>query len=176
MIISIIIVLCVAAAVAAYGLINGNDATFSNLAGVDSGGDSGSGTGHGNNTTNLTLNSLLTGTGSSSSGSGSGSGSGSSGSGSGTGSGGGSPNTPNYNPNPSPNPNPNPDPDPYIPPVDNSTAKDIANGLIGVIGWYAGEPIFDSDNHCYYVPIYDSEGNNVDSITINSDTGWPDRG
>ena len=53
MIISIIIVLCVAAAVAAYGLINGNDATFSNLAGVDSGGDSGSGTGHGNNTTNL---------------------------------------------------------------------------------------------------------------------------
>ncbi len=174
MIISIIIVLCVAAAVAAYGLINGNDATFSNLAGVDSGGDSGSGTGHGNNTTNLTLNSLLTG--SSSSGSGSGSGSG----GHGTGSGGESSHTPTYNPSPSPNPNPNPNPDTdddtYVPPIDEDDARDIVNGLIGVIGWYAGEPRFDSANHCYYVPIYDSEGNNVDSITINSDTGWSDRG
>ena len=132
----------------------------------------GSGTGHGNNTTNLTLNSLLTG--SSSSGSGSGSGSG----GHGTGSGGESSHTPTYNPNPNPNPSPNPDTDDdtYVPPIDEDDARDIVNGLIGVIGWYAGEPRFDSANHCYYVPIYDSEGNNVDSITINSDTGWSDRG
>jgi len=163
MIISIIIVLCVAAAVAAYGLINGNDATFSNLAGVDSGGDSGSGTGHGNNTTNLTLNSLLTGSGTSaSSGSGSGSGSGTN---SGSGSGSGSSDNPPYNPNPSPGP--------IITPEE---AKEIVNGVIKVIGWYAGEPTYDNATNFYYVPVYNAAGDAVDIVAVNATSGWTDRG
>ena len=151
MIISIIIVLCVAAAVAAYGLINGNDATFSNLAGVDSGGDSGSGTGHGNNTTNLTLNSLLRGSGTSAS--------------SGSGSGSGSPDNPPYNPNPSPGPTITPE-----------EAKDIVNGVIQVIGWYAGEPTYDNATNFYYVPVYNAAGDPVDTVAVNASSGWTDRG
>ena len=96
LIITIIIVLCIATAVAAYGIINNQDAVFSDLASMDSGsGSSGSG-GIGNNTTH-TGTSTGSGSGSSSGGSGSSSGTGSgsgtgggSGSGSGSGSGGGS--------------------------------------------------------------------------------------
>ena len=50
LIISIIVVLCFAAAVAAYGIINNQGAIFSDLASMDSSGsDSGNGQGIGNN-------------------------------------------------------------------------------------------------------------------------------
>ena len=81
LIISIIVVLCIAAAVAAYGIINNQDAVFSDLASMDSGSGNG-GNGIGNNTTH-------NGTSTSSSGSGSG-GSSSGGNGAGSGSGSGS--------------------------------------------------------------------------------------
>ena len=83
-IISIIIVLCIATAVAAYGIINNPNAVFSDLASMDSGSGSGGSNGIGNNTSH-TSSPTSSGSGSSS---GSSSGSGSSGSGSGSGSGG----------------------------------------------------------------------------------------
>lgn len=97
LIISIIIVLCIATAVAAYGIINNPNAIFSDLASMDSGSGNG-GHGAGNNTTptkNPASSGSGTGSGSGSgsggsSGGGSGSGGGSSSSGGGSGSGGGS--------------------------------------------------------------------------------------
>ena len=53
LIITIIIVLCIAAAVAAYGIINNQNAVFSDLASMNSGSGNG-GNGIGNNTTNGT--------------------------------------------------------------------------------------------------------------------------
>ena len=108
-IISIIIVICIAAGVAAYGITNSENPIFSNLNSLDSGsGDSGNGIG--NNTTHHDSPSTSSqGSGvSSSSGSGSGSGSGSV-------SGGGSHHTP-YTPH-----------HPSSPTITSEQAKEIAN-------------------------------------------------
>ena len=108
-IISIIIVICIAAGVAAYGITNSENPIFSNLNSLDSGsGDSGNGIG--NNTTHHDSPSTSSqGSGvSSSSGSGSGSGSGSV-------SGGGSHHTP-YTPH-----------HPSSPKITSEQAKEIAN-------------------------------------------------
>lgn len=175
-IISIIIVICIAAGVAAYGITNSENPVFSNLDSVDSGsGDSGDGVG--NNTTHQSTNVDSQGSGNGASGSGSGSsassGSGhssssSSGSGSGSGhssssssgsgssgsssggnshSGGGSSSTQ----------------------ISASQAKSIANQHIEQSGWYAGTPSLSGTS--WYVPIYDQNGTNVDSIEINARTG-----
>lgn len=159
-IISIIIVICIAAGVAAYGITNSENPIFSNLNSLDSGsGDSGNGIG--NNTTHHDSPSTSshgsggTGAGSGSgvsSGSGSGSGSGSSsGSGSGSGSGGGNPHTPTTK-------------------ITQSEARDIANQHIEQSGWYAGTPVLSADRTLWYVPIYDQSGNTVDSMAVNANT------
>ncbi len=173
-IISIIIVICIAAGVAAYGITNSENPVFSNLGSVDSGsGDSGDGVG--NNTTHTSTNVDSQGSGSSGSGSGSGSsvssgsghsssGSNSGGSGSGSGhsssgsnsgssssggssSGGGSSSTQ----------------------ISASQAKSIANQHIEQAGCYAGTPTLSGNS--WYVPIYNQNGETVDSIEINARTG-----
>ncbi|WP_299521997.1 endoglucanase [uncultured Methanobrevibacter sp.] len=167
-IISIIVVICIAAGVAAYGITNSENPVFSNLHGIDSGsGDSGNGIG--NNTTHhnsQSTNSHGSGNGGTGTGSGSGVSSGSgSGSGSGHGNGGGSSKNPSPNPSPSPKPSPSPSPSP----IPSSQAKSIASGCIGVSGWYAGEPSL--SGRYYYVPIYDQDNSVVDSIQIDAYTG-----
>lgn len=163
-IISIIIVICIAAGVAAYGITNSENPIFSNLNSLDSGsGDSGNGIG--NNTTHHDSPSTSshgsggTGAGSGSGvSSGSGSGSGSE-SGSGSGSGGGSHHTP-YTPH-----------HPSSPKITSEQAKEIANQHIEQSGWYAGTPTLSADRTVWYVPIYDQSGNTVDSMEINANTG-----
>lgn len=146
-IISIIIVICIAAGVAAYGITNSENPIFSNLNSLDSGsGDSGNGIG--NNTTHHDSPST------SSHGSGV-----SSSSGSGSVSGGGSHHAP-YTPH-----------HPSSPKITSEQAKEIANQHIEQSGWYAGTPTLSADRTVWYVPIYDQSGNTVDSMEINANTG-----
>ena len=162
LIISIIVVLCIAAAVAAYGIINNQDAVFSDLASMNSGSGNG-GNGIGNNTTHNGTSTSSSGSGSSgsssggngaSSGSGSGSSSGGSGSGSGSGSGGGSSSGPNYS---------------------SSQIRSIANSHIGVSGCYAGTPSYSGGY--WYVTIYNSTDDSaVDGFVINDRNGFVSRG
>lgn len=146
-IISIIIVICIAAGVAAYGITNSENPIFSNLNSLDSGsGDSGNGIG--NNTTHHDSPSTRSqGSGVSSS------------SGSGSVSGGGSHHTP-YTPH-----------HPSSPKITSEQAKEIANQHIEQSGWYAGTPTLSADRTVWYVPIYDQSGNTVDSMEINANTG-----
>ena len=140
-IISIIIVLCIAAAVTAYGLTNNDDAIFSDLAnmgssdsgdtGISNSGGSGSG-------------------GSSSGGSGSGGSGGSSGGG-GSGGGGGSSGS-----------------------ITQAAAKQIAQKHISQAGCTAGTPYLRGNE--WKVPVYDSNGNQVDTISVNRYTGAVGRG
>ena len=159
LIISIIVVLCIATAVAAYGIINNQDAIFSDLASMNSG-SGGNGHGIGNNTTNAT-NPASSGTGSSSgsgsgpgsSGSGSGSGSSSSGSGSGSGSGGGSGGGSSSGPN-----------------YSASDILAIAQRHNLVSGTYLGEPRYQGGY--WYVPILNStDGSAVGGFEISDSSG-----
>lgn len=151
-IISIIIVICIAAGVAAYGITNSENPIFSNLNSLDSGsGDSGNGIG--NNTTHHDSPST------SSHGSGGSGVSSGSGSGSGSVSGGGSHHTP-YTPH-----------HPSSPKITQSEARDIANQHIEQSGWYARTPTLSADRTVWYVPIYDQSGNTVDSMEIDANTG-----
>ena len=153
-IISIIIVLCVAAAVAAYGLTNSDNPIFSGLSSMSSN-TAGSGVGnstaaHNGTGTSSTTGSSSSGSGSSggsSSGTGTGGGSGSSGSGGGSGS-----NTH----------------------LSYSEAQSIANGAIGVQGSYAANGYYSGGY--WYFTIYDANGNNVDIISVNDATGATGRG
>ncbi|WP_405304363.1 endoglucanase [Methanobrevibacter sp.] len=156
-IISIIIVLCIAAAVAAYGITNSNNPIFSDLSSM-AGGDS-SGHGLGNNST------LKSGSGSSvatttggGSGTGSGSGSGSGGSGGGSGGGQGQGTRLSY-----------------------SQAQSIANSGVGIEGAYTGSGYY-SQGYWIFL-IYDSNGNpildpdtgNQATIAVNDATGMTER-
>lgn len=165
-IISIIIVICIAAGVAAYGITNSENPVFSNLNSVDSGsGDSGNGIG--NNTTHhdsQSTNSHGSGNGGTGTGSGSGVNSGSgSGSSSSSGSGSGSGSGRGHHPTPSPTPS--------TPKITSGEAKSIANQNIEAVGWYAGTPTLSADKTVWYVPIFDQNGATVDSIEINANTG-----
>lgn len=163
-IISIIIVICIAAGVAAYGITNSENPVFSNLNSVDSGsGDSGNGIG--NNTTHhdsQSTNSHGSGNGGTGTGSGSGVSSGS-GSGSSSSSGSGSGSGRGHHPTPSPTPS--------TPKITSGEAKSIANQNIEAVGWYAGTPTLSADKTVWYVPIFDQNGATVDSIEINANTG-----
>ena len=163
-IISIIIVLCIAAAVAAYGLTNSNNPIFSDLSSM-SGSDS-SGHGPGNNSTlkhNTSSNVATTAgsgssgsSGSSSSGSGSGSGSssgGSSGGGSGGGGSGGGSGSGTH--------------------LSYAQALNIVNGALGEEGVHAEYDRF--ENGYWIFRIYDASGNHVDSIGVNDATGMTER-
>ena len=165
-IISIIIVICIAAGVAAYGITNSENPVFSNLNSVDSGsGDSGNGIG--NNTTHhdsQSTNSHGSGNGGTGTGSGSGVSSGAgSGSSSSSGSGSGSGSGRGHHPTPSPTPS--------TPKITSGEAKSIANQNIEAVGWYAGTPTLSADKTVWYVPIFDQNGATVDSIEINANTG-----
>ena len=165
-IISIIIVICIAAGVAAYGITNSENPVFSNLNSVDSGsGDSGNGIG--NNTTHhdsQSTNSHGSGNGGTGTGSGSGVSSGSgSGSSSSSGSGSGSGSGRGHHPTPSPTPS--------TPKITSGEAKSIANQNIEAVGWYAGTPTLSADKTVWYVPIFDQNGATVDSMEINANTG-----
>ena len=165
-IISIIIVICIAGGVAAYGITNSENPVFSNLNSVDSGsGDSGNGIG--NNTTHhdsQSTNSLGSGNGGTGTGSGSGVSSGSgSGSSSSSGSGSGSGSVRGHHPTPSPTPS--------TQKITSGEAKSIANQNIEAVGWYAGTPTLSADKTVWYVPIFDQNGATVDSIEINANTG-----
>lgn len=135
-IISIIIVVCVAAGVAAYGLTNSDNAIFSDLAGLGSGSGDGNGL-NSSNSTGININTENGGSGSSAS---SGSGSGSSG---GSSSGGGS--------HPSSK-------------ITKTQAKKIANEHILEAGCYAGTPV-DTGSY-YNVPILNSNGKTVGFLEI----------
>lgn len=150
-IISIIIVVCIAAGVAAYGLTNSDNAIFSDLAGVDSGDDKG---GNGLNLSNgsgINIETGGSGSGSSvSGGSGSGSSSGSgSGSSSSHSSGGGS-HTPSKPVTPSK--------------ITKTQAQNIANNHITQSGCYAG-PAEDQGSY-YFVPVLSSSGQKVGYFLI----------
>ena len=163
-IISIIIVLCIAAAVAAYGITNSDNPIFSDLSSMSGNGNNGNGLGN-NTTKNVTNASVAStsGSGSSDSGSGSGSydsgyssgssssGSSSSSSGSGSGSRSGSS---SY--------------------VSASEIRSDAWSHISEEGCYPGTP-YQSGSY-WYVTIYDANGTAVDGLTYSSSGAYLGRG
>ena len=163
-IISIIVVLCIAAAVTAYGITNSDNPIFSDLSSM--GANDNTGNGLGNNTTlNNTGSSVATTDGSSSStGSESGSsdsyssGSSSSGSSSGSSSSSSSGSDSGSSSNTQ---------------MSYSTAKSIANDAVLEDGCYAGSGYY--SNGYWIFTIYDADGNAVDSIGVNDATGGTER-
>jgi hypothetical protein len=172
-IISIIIVLCIAAAVAAYGITNSDSPIFSDLSSM-SASDKNPGSGVGN------ITSTHNGSGSSvasTHGSSSGSGSSSSGSDSGTGtsdsgtgtsdSGSGSSNSgSNDNGGNSPNQE-------STTSLSYSDAQSIADSSVSQDGCYAGN-VYYSEGY-WYATIYDENGTAVDSIGIEDASGGVNR-
>ena len=148
-IISIIVVLCIAAAVAAYGITNSNNPIFSDLSSMDANDDI---NGLGNNTTltNGTNTTTMTTSGSSVSSGSSSSSSGSSSSSSGSSSSSATKAKMSY-----------------------STAKSIATGAILEKGCYAGSGYY--SNGYWYFTIDNSTGSAVDGIAVNAVTGHTDR-
>ena len=167
-IISIIIVLCIAAGVTAYGISEGDNAVFSDLSGFSP--DSSSSSSDNNGIQNVSTDTQTDGTGSSvstgstgtSSGTGGGSSSGGSGSGTGTGtssgtsSGTGGGSTDNGNgttPTPSK--------------ISPAEAKAIAEQYVEEPGAYVGDDVKeDKANFMYICYVYNAEGSLVDAIGI----------
>lgn len=154
-IISVIIVICIAAGVTAYGLTNQDNAFFSELPGLD-GSNSGDGKG---NATNSSSNS-----GSSSSGSNSGVGTGS-----GSSSGSGSNNLQTQPSNPQPNP-----PTKRIPAISPDEALEIAKAHAE--GYSDIRISHDDVNYYYIANVYDENGVLVIVLLINDETGLPSMG
>ena len=149
-IISIIIVLCIAAAVAAYGITNSDGPIFSDLSSMSASDNKNPGHGIGNSTAviNGSGSSASTGT--------------SDGSGSGTGDGSGSNSGSNDNGGGSQNSQ-------SSTVLSYSEAQSIADSAVGEPGCYAGSVSY-SDGY-WYATIYDENGTAVDSIGINDATG-----
>ena len=167
-IISIIIVLCIAAAVAAYGITNSNNPIFSDLSsmGANDNDDNGLGNITANNqssvaTTTGSTGSADSGSGSGSTSSGSSSGSSSSSSNSGSSSNGGGSNS-NNNGGSSQGTQ-----------LSYSAAKAIASDAILEEGCYAGDGYY--SNGYWIFNVYDADGNVVDSIGVNDATGMTER-
>ena len=160
-IISIIIVLCIAAAVAAYGITNSNNPIFSDLSSMNSNDNLGDGIG--NNSTVGNSSNTATSSGSSNGGSSNGVSSGgssssgshqsSSSSSSRSSSGGSSSGTAK---------------------LSYATAKSIANGAVGEPGCYAGSGYYSGGY--WYFTILDEDGKAVDTISVNDATGATGRG
>ncbi len=171
-IISIIVVLCIAAAVTAYGITNSDNPIFSDLSSM--GANDNTGNGLGNNTTlNNTGSSVATTDGSSSStGSESGSsdsyssGSSSSGSSSGSSSSSSSGSSSSSDSGSDSGSSSNTQ-------MSYSTAKSIANDAVLEDGCYAGSGYY--SNGYWIFTIYDADGNAVDSIGVNDATGGTER-
>ena len=153
-IISIIIVLCIAAAVTAYGITNTDNPIFSSLSGM--GADDGNGIG--NNTTLSVNNSSTTTAGSGSQVSNGGSSSGGSSSSSGSSSGGSSSSSGRSS----------------SPQLSYASAKAIASDAVEEPGCYAGSGYYSGG--AWHFTIYDANGNAVDSITVDDSTGNTGRG
>lgn len=154
-IISIIIVLCIAAAVAAYGITNSDNPVFSNLTGMDGNNNAGHGVGNHTNVTNPASQATTSGSSGANTGSSSGgssSGTSSSGSSNGGSNGGSSSNGGSNSGNGGSSSNV----------VPSSTIQNDAAQYIGEPGCYAGTPYQSGDY--WIVPIYDSNGTQVDSI------------
>lgn len=169
-IISIIIVLCIAAGVTAYGLTNNDNAIFSDLSGMGS--DGGEGSGIGNNTNNLTIDDTDGGSGSSGSGvsnGGSGSSGSGSGSGSGTGSGSGSGHSSSGSSSGGSSSGGGSSGGSTKQVIGTQKAKSIAASCIKEAGCYAGTPKLSGSS--YYVPILASNGTQVGGVEINAYTG-----
>ena len=167
-IISIIIVLCIAAAVAAYGITNSNNPIFSDLSSMDANDDTDDGLGNNttdeNNGTNVSASPSSSSSGIASGGSGSvNSGGSSSGSSSSSGSNSGS----SYNSGSSSSSK-------ATTTLSYSEAKSIANSAVGEPGCYAGDGYYSGG--FWYFTIYDENGNNVDTISVNDATGATGRG
>ena len=161
-IISIIIVLCIAAAVAAYGITNSNNPIFSDLSSMNSNNDLGDGIG--NNSTVGNSSNTATSSGSSNGGSSNGVSSGgssssgshqSSSSSSSCSSSGGSSSSGTAK-------------------LSYATAKSIANGAVGEPGCYAGSGYYSGGY--WYFTILDEDGKAVDTISVNDATGATGRG
>ena len=157
-IVSIIIVLAIAAGVTAYGLTNDSNTVFNDLSGFTPGstGDTGIG-----NLTNSSGNSGSASSGGSGAGSGSGTGSGSgsgagSGSGSGTGSGSGSGSSSSGGSS--------------GPTISASQAKSIAASQIEEPGWHIGTVTYNSGGY-YVCTVVDGSGTNHGTILVGSGTG-----
>ena len=161
-IISIIIVLCIAAAVAAYGITNSDGPIFSDLSSMSASDNKNPGHGIGNSTAVINGSGSSASTATSDGGSGgSGSGDGS-GSGSGTGDGSGSNSGSNDNGGCSQNSQ-------SSTVLSYSEAQSIADSAVGEPGCYAGSVSY-SDGY-WYATIYDENGTAVDSIGIDDATG-----
>ncbi len=160
-IISIIIVLCIAAGVTAYGISEGDNAVFSDLTGFSPADSQTGDNGIGNNSTDGgDGNSISTGASTTTTGSGSGGSSGGSSGSGGSGNNGGSSNGGSGNGNNNNNNN-NPSPSNKI---SSSQASSIASQFIEVQGAYVGNVVdTGSDYACH---IYDANGNWVDTIII----------
>ena len=172
-IISIIIVLCIAAAVAAYGITNSDNPIFSDLSSMSS---NNNGNGIGNNSTNMTNSSGSVAVTNGGSGSGSG-GASSSGSGSGAGSGyssGSSNSGTQYSQQQSSSSQQQQQRSSSSTHLSYSSAQSIANSAVGEPGCYAGSVSYSGG--VWYATIYDENGNAVDSITIDDATGSVGRG
>ncbi|WP_409200351.1 endoglucanase [Methanobrevibacter sp. DSM 116169] len=165
-IISVIIVLCIAAGVTAYGLTNPDNEIFSSLPELDGEGGSGSeGAGNSTNVSNSNGGSVAASGNGKGSGVGTGTGDGSNrGSGSGSGS---SSNKPVIT-NPT-----TPDDDPKIPP---SEAESIAKNAVKEPGCTIGSAAYSKEINMYFVPVYDSSGDLVDTIGVDGTTGKTSRG
>lgn len=171
-IISVIIVLCIAAAVAAYGITNSDNPIFSDLSSMSS---NNNGNGLGNNTTNPTNTSsvaVTNGGGSSNAGSGSGASSGSSYGGSGSSSSSSASSYDSGSSNSGSNSNSGSSSSGTS--LSYSSAQSIANSAVGEPGCYAGS-VYYSGGY-WYATIYDEDGNAVDSIMISDATGSVSRG
>ena len=164
-IISIIIVLCIAAAVTAYGITNSDNPLFSNLSSM--GANANSGNGIGNNTTLSNGSSVATTSGSSAS-----SGSGDSGSSSGSSSSGSSyssDSSSSSSSSSSDSSSSSSDSGSSGTQLSYSTAKAIASDSILEEGCYAGGGYY-SDGYWIF-NIYDEDGNVVGTIGVNDATG-----
>ncbi len=180
-IISIIIVLCIAAAVTAYGITNSENPIFSDLSSMGANDDAGDGLG--NNTTISNNGSSVATTSPSSSvssdtGSGSGASSGSSSSGSSSSgsssSGSSSSSSGSSSSGSSSSGSSSSESSSKSTTLSYSDAKSIASGAIEEEGCYAGSGYYSGGY--WYFTIYDADGNNVDTISVNDATGATGRG
>ena len=166
-IISIIIVLCIAAAVTAYGITNTDNPIFSSLSSM---GANDAGNGIGNNTTSLNNSGSSVATTAGSSGSGSGSSDYSSGSSSDT----SSSSSSSSSSDTSTSSSTSSDSGSSSTQLSYSDAKAIAADAILEDGCYAGDGYY-SDGFWYFT-IYDQDGNAVDTISVDDATGSTGRG
>ena len=157
-IISIIIVVCIAAAVAAYGITNSDNPIFSDLSSMSGSDNTGNGLGNSTANTNHSGSSVATTSGGSSSGSGN--------SGSGTGNGGSGSSSDGRSNSGSDSGSSSSDGQ-----MSYATAQSIANSNIPEPGCYAAGGQY--TNGMWIFTIYDANGNNVGSISVyaNGKTG-----